>query len=316
MNLATTVPRATPVARRRVSPLRRRHVIEGYLLLTPWLLGYVIFTAGPVLVSLGLSFTSYNLISPPTFIGFGNFVEAFTKDQQFWPSLIRTFNYAAISVPLGIVGSLAIALLLNVQVKGTTIFRTLFFMPSLVPIVASTVLWAWLLQPDWGLVNSAIFQVTGQSGPRWFQSPDWAMTGLISLALWTSIGGTRMIIFLAGLQGVPQELYDAASIDGAGRWGRFWNVTLPLITPTVFFNLVLGVIAALQVFTAAFVATGGGPAYATWFYALHIYKQAFSYYSMGYASALAWVFLLVILALTWVQFVASRRWVYYAAENE
>ena len=317
MNLATTELRATPVSsRRRVSPLRRRHIIEGYLFLTPWLLGYLLFTAGPVVVSLGLSFTSYNLISPPTFIGFGNFTEAFTKDQQFWPSLIRTFNYAGISVPLGIIGSLALALLLNMQVKGTTIFRTLFFMPSLVPIVASTVLWAWLLQPDWGLVNLAIFEMTGQPGPRWFQSPDWAMTGLISLALWTSIGGTRMIIFLAGLQGVPQELYDAASIDGAGLWDRFWNVTLPLITPTVFFNLVLGVIGALQVFTAAFVATGGGPAYATWFYALHIYKQAFSYYSMGYASALAWVFLIVILALTWVQFVASRRWVYYAAENE
>ena len=299
-----------------MSPLRRRHIIEGYLFLTPWLLGYLLFTAGPVVVSLGLSFTSYNLISPPTFIGFGNFTEAFTKDQQFWPSLIRTFNYAGISVPLGIIGSLALALLLNMQVKGTTIFRTLFFMPSLVPIVASTVLWAWLLQPDWGLVNLAIFEMTGQPGPRWFQSPDWAMTGLISLALWTSIGGTRMIIFLAGLQGVPQELYDAASIDGAGLWDRFWNVTLPLITPTVFFNLVLGVIGALQVFTAAFVATGGGPAYATWFYALHIYKQAFSYYSMGYASALAWVFLIVILALTWIQFVASRRWVYYAAENE
>jgi multiple sugar transport system permease protein len=315
--LATTELRAAPVQTRRgMSRLRRRHVFEGYLYLTPWLIGYVVFTAGPVLASLGLSLTSYNLISPPTFVGLANFVEAFTKDQQFWPSLERTFRYAIISVPLGIVGSLLVALLLNVRVKGTTVFRTLFFMPSLVPIVASTVLWAWLLQPDWGLVNLAIFKVTGQSGPRWFQDPSWAMPGLISLSLWTSIGGTRMIIFLAGLQGVPQELYDAAAIDGAGPWGRFRNVTLPLITPTVFFNLVLGVIGALQVFTSAFVATGGGPAYATWFYALHIYKQAFSYFSMGYASALAWVFLLIILALTWVQFRLSRRWVYYAAEND
>ena len=141
------------------------------------------------------------------------------------------------------------------------------------------------------------------------------MAGLISLALWTSVGGTRMIIFLAGLQGVPQELYDAASIDGASWWQRFRNVTLPLITPTVFFNLVLGIINALQVFTVVFVVTGGGPAYATWVYALHIYKQAFSYFSMGYASALAWVFLLIILALTWVQFRMSRRWVYYAADT-
>jgi len=299
-----------------MSRLRRRHILEGYLYLTPWLIGYVVFTAGPVLASLGLSFTSYNLISPPTFVGLANFVEAFTKDQQFWPSLERTFRYAIVSVPLGIVGSLLVALLLNVRVRGTTVFRTLFFMPSLVPIVASTVLWAWLLQPDWGLVNLALFKLTGQPGPRWFQDPSWAMPGLISLALWTSIGGTRMIIFLAGLQGVPQELYDAAAIDGANRWQRFRNVTLPLITPTVFFNLVLGIINALQVFTVVFVVTGGGPAYATWVYALHIYKQAFSYFSMGYASALAWVFLLIILALTWLQFKISRRWVYYAAEND
>jgi multiple sugar transport system permease protein len=315
--VATTQAHAAPVVSRRgLSRLRRRHILEGYLYLTPWLIGYLLFTAGPVLASLVLSFTSYNLISAPTFIGFGNYVEAFTKDQQFWPSLQRTFNYAIISVPLGIVGSLAVALLLNVRVKGTTFFRTLFFMPSLVPIVASTVLWAWLLQPDWGLVNTAIFNLTGQPGPRWFQAPEWAMPGLISLSLWTSIGGTRMIIFLAGLQGVPNELYEAAHIDGAGRWGRFRHVTLPMITPTIFFNLVLGIIASLQVFTSAFVATGGGPAYATWFYALHIYKQAFSYYSMGYASALAWVFLIIILALTWVQFWLSRRWVYYAAEND
>jgi multiple sugar transport system permease protein len=303
-------------ARRGISPLRRRHIAEGYLYLTPWLIGYVVFTAGPVVASLGLSFTSYNLISPPTFVGLSNYADAFGKDPQFWTALLRTFQYAVASVPLGIVGSLALALLLNVRVRGTSFFRTLFFMPSLVPIVASAVLWAWLLQPEWGLVNLAIFAVTGQHGPGWFQAPEWAMTGLISLALWTSIGGTRMIIFLAGLQGVPQELYDAASIDGASRWQRFRNVTLPMITPTLFFNLVLGVINALQVFTVVFVVTGGGPAYATWVYALHIYKQAFSYFSMGYASALAWVFLLIILALTWIQFRISRRWVYYAAEND
>jgi multiple sugar transport system permease protein len=303
---------AVPVYR-GMSRARRRHIIEGYLYLTPFLLGFVIFTAGPMIASLVLSFASYNLISPPTFIGLGNYVEAFTVDQQFWPSLGRTFLYAGISVPLGIIGSLAVALLLNVKVKGTSFFRTLFFMPSLVPIVASTVLWVWLLQPDWGLVNLALWEVTGIQGPRWFQSPDWAMISLISLALWTSIGGTRMIIFLAGLQGVPADLYDAASIDGAGAWARFRHVTLPMITPTVFLNLVLGIIASLQVFTSAFVATGGGPAFATWFYALHIYKSAFNYFSMGYASALAWMFLIVILFFTWVQFKLARRWVYYAA---
>lgn len=300
---------------RRMTRLRRRHIVEGYLYVMPFVIGYLVFTAGPVVASLVLSFTSYNLISPPTFIGLGNYVEALTTDQQFWPSLGRTFHYAIVSVPLGVTGSLMLALLLNVQVKGTSIFRTLFFMPSLVPVVASTVLWVWLLQPDWGLLNLLIWKLTGLQGPRWFQSPEWALWGLVSLALWTSLGGTRMIIFLAGLQGVPSELYDAASIDGADAWGRFRNVTLPMITPVVFFNLVLGVIGALQVFTSAFIATNGGPAYATWFYALHIYKTAFSYFSMGYASALAWVFLLIILALTWIQFKSSRRWVYYAGEE-
>ncbi|HZQ98045.1 MAG TPA: sugar ABC transporter permease [Chloroflexota bacterium] len=298
------------------SPLRRRHVVEGYLFLAPWLIGYVVFTAGPVLASLALSFTSYNLISAPRFVGFANYVEAFTKDQQFWPSLGRTFQYAVVSVPLGVVGSLLVALLLNVRVRGTSVFRTLFFMPSLVPIVAAAVLWIQLLQPDWGLLNGAIYAATGLRGPRWFEAPEWAMWGLIALALWTSVGGTRMVIFLAGLQGVPAELHDAASIDGAGAWGRFRHVTLPMITPVVFFNLVLGVITSLQVFTSAFVATGGGPAYATWFYALHIYKNAFSYFSMGYGSALAWLFLLIIVALTWLQFRTSRRWVYYAGGSD
>src|SRR5579884_148850 len=298
------------------SPLRRRHILEGYLFLAPWLIGYVVFTAGPVLASLALSFTSYNLISAPRFVGLANYVEAFTKDQQFWPSLGRTFQYAIVSVPLGVVGSLLVALLLNIRVRGTSVFRTLFFMPSLVPIVAAAVLWIQLLQPDWGLLNGALYTATGIHGPRWFEAPEWAMWGLIALALWTSVGGTRMVIFLAGLQGVPAELHDAASIDGAGAWGRFWNVTLPMITPVVFFNMVLGVIASLQVFTSAFVATGGGPAYATWFYALHIYKNAFSYFSMGYGSALAWLFLLIILALTWFQFKVSRRWVYYAGGED
>ena len=226
----------------------------------------------------------------------------------------RTFYYAGVSVPLGVGGSLAIALLLNVRVKGTPFFRTLFFMPSLVPIVASTILWVWLLQPDWGLVNPLLRRLSVE-GPRWFESPEWAVPGLISLALWTGVGGARMIIFLAGLQGVPKELYDAASIDGAGRWACFRHVTVPMLTPTIFFNVVLGIIGALQVFTSAFVATGGGPAYATWFYALHIYKNAFEYFNLGYASALAWLFAALIIFLTWLQLKTSRSWVYYGGEK-
>jgi multiple sugar transport system permease protein len=294
-----------------MSARRRRQIVEGYLYLSPWLIGFVLFWLGPALASLGLSFTNYNVISAPNFIGIGNYVKAFTQDQLFWPSFVKTFYYAGVSVPLGLLGSLAAALLLNVRVRGTSFFRTLFFMPSLVPIVASTVLWAWLLQPDWGIVNGLLYRI-GITGPRWFQSTEWAIPGLISLALWTSIGGPRMIIFLAGLQGVPEELHDAASIDGANRWQRFWHVTIPMLTPTIFFNLVLGIIGALQVFTSAFVATEGGPAYATWFYAVNIYYQAFQYFNLGYAAALAWLFAILIIALTWLQLRASRSWVYYA----
>jgi multiple sugar transport system permease protein len=308
--------RTRPLAagRRPLSRVRLRHIIEAYLYLTPWLLGYVIFTLGPVVTSFVLSFASYDVLSPPRFIGLGNYVEAFTRDPQFWPSLARTFYYGIVTVPLGIVGSLLLAMLLNVRVRGTAFYRTLFFMPSLLPVVAATVLWVWLLQPDWGMLNTLLRQI-GLPGPRWFQSPEWALPGLITLALWTGLGGTRMVIFLAGLQGVPEELYDAASIDGANRWQRFWHVTLPMITPTVFFNLVLGIIGALQVFTSAFVATGGGPAYATWFFALHIYYNAFQYFNMGYASALAWLLLLIILVFTWIQFRLSG-WVYYAGDEE
>jgi len=282
--------------------------------MSPWLVGYLVLTLVPVLLSIYYSFTSYDVISPERWIGLANYVKAFTNDEQFWPSLAKTFYYALVTVPLGMAGSLLLAVFLNMRVKGTAFFRTLFFMPSLVPIVASTVLWWWMLQPDWGPVNVALRAVLHITPPRWFQDPSWAIPGLITLALWTSVGGTRMIIFLAGLQGVPEELYDAAAIDGAGWWARFWRVTLPMLTPTIFFNLVLGIIGALQVFTAAFVATLGGPAYATWFYALHIYNNAFQYFNMGYASALAWLFAILIIALTAIQLRLANVWVYYSCE--
>ncbi|MBI2940866.1 MAG: sugar ABC transporter permease [Chloroflexi bacterium] len=300
--------------RKAIFTARRRHILEGYLYLSPWLLGFVALFAGPAAASLALSFTRYTVPSTPAFTGLGNYVEALTADPQFWPSLWKTLYYAGVSVPLGVAGSLGLALFLNVKVKGTSFFRTLFFLPSLVPVVAAAVLWTWLLQPDWGLLALLLSRIGIQS-PRWFGSPEWAIPALIGLALWSSLGGSRMIIFLAGLQGVPDELYDAASIDGAGSWGRFRHVTVPMITPTIFFNLVLGIIGALQVFTPAFVSTGGGPAYATWFYALHIYKTAFQYFDMGYASALAWMLAVLIIFLTWVQFKTAGFWVYYGGEK-
>jgi multiple sugar transport system permease protein len=263
------------------------------------------------LASLYFSFTEYAVITPPKSVGLANYVEMFTQDRQFWSSIRRTFYYAGLTVPLGILGSLSVAILLNQKVKGLGVYRTLFFMPSLVPIVASTVLWIWLLNADFGIVNQILRSIGISNPPGWFSSRKWAIPALVLMSLWQSVGGTRMIIFLAGLQGIPDSLYDAAFVDGANAWQRIRHVTLPLLTPTIFFNLILGIIGALQVFTAAFVATQGGPGFATWFYGLHLYKEAFDYWNMGYASALAWFFALVIVSLTVIQQRLSERWVFY-----
>lgn len=310
--MASTMSRVeTRLGRRKKSASERREALLGYLYLSPWLVGFIVLTLGPGLASLGLSFTRYNVLKPPVLIGFDNYVKALTEDEQFFPSLARTFYFAFLFVPLAITGSLALAILLNIKVKGTTVYRTLFFVPSLVPIVAAVVLWSWLLNPDWGIVNQALRRLGVVDPPFWFHDRKWALPSLVIMSLWGSIGSTRMIIFLAGLQGVPDELYDAAVIDGANAWQKVQHVTLPLITPTIFFNLVLGIISALQVFTSAFIATRGGPAYATWFFGLHIYKHAFEYFNMGYAATLAWLFAVVIISLTIIQQRLSTRWVFY-----
>ncbi len=300
---------------RWMTNLRAKEAIAGYLFLSPWLLGIILFIVGPMITSGYLSFTRYDIVNPPEFVGLKNFSEIFTKDRLFWPSMMLTFRYALIVVPLSLIGALAAAILLNQALLGTTWFRTFFFLPHLTPIVAAAVLWAWIFNADVGPINHWIRTITGSdNAPGWFRDPDWAMTGLIIMAMWGAIGGNTMLIFLAGLQGVPQELYDAAVVDGAGLWAKFRNVTLPMLTPTIFFNMVLGIIGALRVFAAAYVATQGGPAYSTWFYSLHIYTRAFQYFEMGYASALAWIFFFVLFVFTYVQFRQSRRWVYYAGE--
>lgn len=303
-----------PIPARRGMSLRVREAIAGYLFLVPWLIGLLCFVIGPMIASAYFSFTNSDVVNTPKFIGLRNFQEIFTKDRLFWPSMLLTFRYAIIVVPLALGGSLLAAMLLNQALRGTVFFRTFFFMPHLTPIAASAVLWAWMFNPDVGPINYFLRDLGVANPPEWFRSPQWAMSGLIIMALWGAIGGNTMLIFLAGLQGIPQELYEAASIDGASAWAKFRNVTVPLLTPTIFFNLVLGIIGALRVFTAAFVATGGGPAYATHFYALYIYERAFKYFEMGYASALAWIFFFIMFVFTFIQFRASRRWVYYAGE--
>jgi len=303
------------MARRGSSRRALRSAIEGYLYILPWIIGFTAFTLGPMLASLYLSFHHYSVLGAPRFAGLDNYIQALSaKDPLFWMSWGRTWGYALIFVPFGLSISLTLAAMLNQQLKGTVLYRTLFFIPTLVPVVASALLWRWMLHPDIGLVNYLLWELR-IPGPRWLADPSTALLALVGISLWASVGGSRMIIFLAGLQGVPEELYDAAAIDGANWWQKFMNVTLPMISPTIFFNLVLGVIGALRVFSISFVATEGGPAYATWFYMLHLYDNAFRNFLMGYASALAWMFFLVVLVLTMLQFKLSGRWVFYAGEE-
>ena len=297
----------------RTSPVQAREAVWGYAFLLPWLLGLLVFLVGPIVASLYLSFTEYSILGSPRWIGLDNYVTAFTRDDLLWPSVGRTVLYAFVIVPLGLFGSLVLAIFLNQSLVGTSLYRTLFFMAHLIPVVASAILWTWLLHPKLGPVNWVLSEV-GVEGPGWISSPTWALPTVILIGLWSSLGGNRMIIFLAGLQGVPKELYEAAEIDGAEQWDKFRHVTLPMISPTMLFNLILGVIGALQVFNIAYVATQGGPSYATWFFALHIYRHAFEYFRMGYGSALAWLFTLVLLFFTYIQMRTSERWVYYAGE--
>lgn len=295
---------------RATTKMQRREAIQGYLFISPWLIGFALFTLGPMLASFYYSFTLYNVQTSPQFIGLENYVYALTKDQLFWTSVKRTLMWALLTVPLSMVGSLFAAILLNQKLRGVSFFRTSFFLPHLTPIVAASILWLWILQPDIGILNSLLAMV-GIRGPDWLQSIQWAMPALAMISLWVGIGGNKMLIFLAGLQAIPDTLYEAADIDGATAWQKLLAITIPMISPAIFFNLVLGIIASFQVFGMAFVTTRGGPAYATYFYALHLYEQAFVSFSMGYGSALAWLFFAALLLMTLFQLWLQKRWVYY-----
>jgi multiple sugar transport system permease protein len=298
--------------RRWRNTLRGRESITFYLFVAPWLIGFLIFTIGPVIASFVLSLADYSIVTPPLFKGFANYRDLFLDDRLFGRSLYNTLYYVVFFVPLQITLSLGLALLLNQKVQGIAIYRTLFYIPSIVPIVANSILWIWILQPQWGLLNF-LLSLVGIKGPLWLSSVAWAKPALIMMSLWGS--GGAMIIFLAGLQGVPQHLYEAAEIDGANRWHKFWKITIPLLTPTIFFVLILGVIGSFQVFTQAYIMTGGGPADATLFYMFYLYRRAFVFYNMGYASAMAWILFLIIFVLTVIQFVTASRWVYYEGER-
>jgi len=297
------------------TPSQTRHALFGYLFALPWILGLIVFWGGPILASMYLGFTSYEVTGTPRWIGLANYTRAFTQDSLFWPSLGRTFTFSAIYVPSAVIGALLLAMMLNQKLKGTNIYRTIFFIPHLIPAVALAVVWIYLLQPRLGPINAFLRDMGMTDPPTWLAARSSALYSVTMISVWAAVGGNTMLIFLAGLQGVPQELYEAADMDGARMWTKFRHVTLPLLTPTIFFNMVLGVIGALKVFTTAWVATGGGPSYATWFFALHIYQEAFPYGRLGYGSALAWVLAVILLIFTLIQVQASRRWVHYEGER-
>ena len=293
------------------SKFQTQRALWGYVFALPWILGLIIFWGGPILASFYFAFTEYAVIGAPKWVGLANYTRAFSTDDLFWSSLGRTFTFAAVYVPVAVGGALILAVMLNQKLQGTNIYRTIFFVPHLLPAVALAVVWSFLLDPRLGPINEFLRSVGVANPPAWLASRDSALYSVTMINIWAAMGGNTMLIFLAGLQGVPTELYEAADMDGANSWVKFRHVTLPLLTPTIFFNVVLAVIGALKVFTTAWVATAGGPSYATWFFALHIYSQAFKYFRLGYGSALAWVLVAILLFFTYIQVVYSRRWVHY-----
>jgi multiple sugar transport system permease protein len=261
-----------------------------------------------MIASLVLSFTRWDLLSSAQFVGLRNYHKMFARDPLFSQALKVTAIYTVVYVPMELAGGLALALIMNQDLKFVGVFRTIYYLPSVLPGVAFVVLWMWILHPDVGLINTLLSYI-GIQGPRWLVDPDWALSALLIMSTWGL--GRSMVIYLASLQGVPGQLYEAASIDGANKWQSFWRITLPMLTPTIFFNLVLSVISTFQTFTSAYVSTDGGPLDATLFYVLYIFRQAFQFFSMGYASALAWILFAIIFVLTYLLVRSSDRWVYY-----
>lgn len=304
----STAPAVVQIPRWR---LAIRNNYQGYLLAAPWLIGFFIFTLGPFIASFVISLHQWDILTPMQYVGLRNF-ERMLQDNLFWQSLRVTLLYTVFAVPL----QLALAMLLAVLVNGNgavkLFFRAVFFLPSVTAGVAVAVLWRWLFNPEFGLINY-LLDAVGVQGPPWLSSPYWALPAVIVMSLW-GIGST-MLIYLAGLQAIPDHLYEAAEIDGANVLDKFRFVTLPMMSSTIFFTLVIGIIGSFQVFTQIYILTNGGPENATLFYVLYLYQQAFRSFKMGFASALAWVLFLIVMIVTLIQFRMAGRWVYYELEN-
>ena len=295
----------------KMSPMARQEEVAGWLMASPWILGILIWMVGPFGAAAYLSFTDYDILSRSSFVGLENFQIMLTDDPLFWTSMRVTTIYAFVSVPLQIVLGLFLAMLLNSKIRGLAWFRTVYYLPTVLTGVAVSFLWIWIFSADWGVLNY-LLSLIGIQGPNWLTSESWALPSLIIMSLWGVGGG--MVIYLAGLQGVPTEFYEAAEVDGAGWWPKFWHITLPIISPVILFQLIMGIIGALQTFTQGYVMTEGGPNNATLFYLLYLWRSAFERLQMGYASALAWGIFVYILALTLLVLRSSAAWVYYMGE--
>lgn len=297
--------------RQHMSPSARREEITGWLMASPWILGMIIWILVPFGWAAYLSFTDYVILKPPRFVGLANFQRMLFEDRLFWIAMRVTTIYAVVSVPLQIILGLFLAVLLNTRIRGLAWLRTIYYLPAVLSGVAVSFLWMWVFSKDWGILNY-LLSLVGIQGPSWLMSEKWALPSMIIMSLWGVGGG--LVIYLAALQGVPTELYEAAEVDGAGRLRRFWHITLPMISPVLLFQLIMGIINALQTFTQGYVMTNGGPNNATLFFLLYLWRNAFDYLKMGYASALAWAIFTYILILTVLVLRSSEAWVFYAGE--
>lgn len=282
-----------------------------FLFISPWIIGFAVFTAGPLLLSLVMSFFDWPITSSPTFRGLGNYIEMFTADKQFWKSLVITLKYAAIFVPLNMIVALFLAMLITQPIGGVKIYRTIFYIPAVISGVAISIIWGWILNGDYGVLNY-LLSLIGIDGPNWLVDPSWA---LVAVILASAFGvGTMMLIFYTDIKNIPIDLYEASALDGAGPVRQFFSITLPIITPTILFNLITSLISSFQQLTLVMLLTGGGPLKSTYFYGMYTYNNAFKHHKMGYASANAWVMFVIILILTALVFKSSSAWVFYETE--
>ncbi len=283
--------------------------LEPYLYLLPVLIGIVLVTGGAIVASFALGFTDWDLLTPPQWVGLKNFSTMFSSDI-FWKVFGNTFYYVVLAVPLSVIGSLMLALLVNRKLRGITFFRTVYFFPVVTSIVAVAVVWGWLYNPEFGLLNYLLESLFGIEGPQWLLDTDWAMPAIALLSVWKGLG-YNMLIFLAGLQAIPNGLYEASLMDGASRWKQFSRITLPMLSPTTFFVVVITVIGSFQIFEQTYMLTQGGPANSTLTLSYYVYQNAFQYFKMGYATAMAYILFAVTFIVTLIQFRLQRRWVFY-----